>query len=162
MSTRTNTKSLNSAGECDTDLQCLTVRIADQLFGIPVQEVRDIFTPRDITPIPLAPKEVAGAINLRGRILTAIDVRTKLNLPPLDGGTKQMNVSIELDGELYGLMVDKVGEVLNLAKEDFERNPSTLDSRWKAISAGIFKLDGELLIVMQTSKIINSDEICSE
>jgi purine-binding chemotaxis protein CheW len=86
--------------------QFVTVVIERQTFGIPVLVVQDILGPQKITRVPLAPAEVAGALNLRGRIVTAINVRRRLGLAPRPAEMKGMNVVVEHDGELYSLMVD--------------------------------------------------------
>ena len=102
----------------------------------------------------LAPPEVAGSLNLRGRIVTAIDIRTRLGLPELEDGKKRMSVVVDHGGELYSLMVDSVGEVLSLTEVSFERNPATLDPRWREVSAGIYRLDSTLLVVLDVSRLL--------
>jgi len=133
----------------------VTMTIADQLFGVPVLSVQDVLGPQKITRIPLAPPEVAGALNLRGRIVTAIDVRTRLGLDPRSAENKGMSIVVEHGGEHYSLMVDSVGEVLSLPPEAFERNLSTLDARWREVSAGIYRLDGQLLVVLEVDRVLN-------
>ena len=129
--------------------------IADQLFGVPVLSVQDVLGPQKITRIPLAPPEVAGALNLRGRIVTAIDVRTRLGLDPRSAENKGMSIVVEHGGEHYSLMFDSVCEVLSLPPEAFERNLSTLDARWREVSAGIYRLDGQLLVVLEVDRVLN-------
>jgi purine-binding chemotaxis protein CheW len=133
----------------------VTMTIADQLFGVPVLSVQDVLGPQKITRIPLAPPEVAGALNLRGRIVTAIDVRTRLGLESRPPENKGMSIVVEHGGEHYSLMVDSVGEVLSLPPEAFERNLSTLDARWREVSAGIYRLDGQLLVVLEVDRVLN-------
>lgn len=133
----------------------VTVTIADQLFGIPVLSVQDVLGPQKITHIPKAPPEVAGALNLRGRIVTSIDVRCRLNLPPRPEGEKGMSVVVEHQGEPYSLMIDSVGEVLSLPEDRFDRNPATLDSRWREIAGGIYRLDEELLVVLDVDRLLD-------
>ncbi|MFM7347721.1 MAG: chemotaxis protein CheW [Tagaea sp.] len=133
----------------------VTMTVADQLFGIPVLTVQDVLGPQRITRIPLAPAEVAGALNLRGRIVTAIDVRRRLGLAKRDAAKPGMNVVVDHKGELYALMVDNVGEVLSLSSESYERNPATLDPRWREVSAGIYRLKGKLLVVLEVSRLLD-------
>ena len=102
----------------------LTITIAEQIFGIPVLQVQDVLGTQKVTKIPLAPPEVAGALNLRGRIVTAVDVRQKLGLEPRGKDEKSMSVVVEHLGELYSLVIDKVGDVLNLSGEDYENTGS--------------------------------------
>ncbi len=133
----------------------VTMTIADQLFGIPVLAVQDVLGPQRITRIPLAPREVAGALNLRGRIVTAIDVRSRLNLPARTADSQGMSVVVDHKGELYSLIVDAVGEVMSLPADAFERNPATLDPRWREVSGGIYRLQGKLLVVLEVERLLN-------
>jgi len=137
----------------------ITVMIADQLFGLPILEVQDVFMPEAITVVPLASQDVAGVLNLRGRIVTAIDMRKRLGLPPLEEDKSRMAVGIECNGESYGLIIDKVGEVHRLAEDTFESNPANLDPRWVAISAGVHRLEGSLMVVVDVEKVLAQDEI---
>src|SRR5262245_60386475 len=90
----------------------VTVIIGDQLFGLPISRVQDVFVPERLTRVPLSPPEVAGVLNLRGRIVTAIDMRRRLDLAKRPEGQPVMAVGIEVRNECYGLLVDAVGEVL--------------------------------------------------
>ncbi|MCF8482587.1 MAG: chemotaxis protein CheW [Rhodospirillum sp.] len=132
----------------------VTIYVEKQLFGIPVEQVQDILIPEKIARIPLAPPEVAGAINLRGRIVTVIDVRKRLGLKAKKGGGNVMCVTVEQGNELYSLMVDSVGNVQNLAVARIEPNPTTLDARWRSISTGVVRLDGELLVVLDVDTFL--------
>src|SRR5437867_7880011 len=95
-------------------IEYVTVIIDDQLFGLPISRVQDVFQPDRLTRVPLAAAEIAGVLNLRGRIVTAIDMRRRLGLAPANG-RPPMAIGIEFKGESYGLLVDSVGEVLKLA-----------------------------------------------
>jgi len=132
----------------------VTMTIADQVFGIPVLKVQDVLGPQRITRIPLSAPEVAGALNLRGRIVTAIDVRRRLDLPALAADNQGMSVVVDHKGELYSLIVDSVGEVMSLPSEAYERNPATLDPRWREVSAGIYRLQGKLLVVLEVAHLL--------
>lgn len=134
----------------------LTVTIAKQLFGIPVLQVQDVLGQQNVTKIPLAPPEVAGSLNLRGRIVTAIDVRRRLGLDPDEKKKTDMSVVVEHDNELYSLIIDNVGDVLSLYDKDFEGNPATLDPLWREISLGIYRMKNELLVVLDVPKLLNS------
>jgi purine-binding chemotaxis protein CheW len=133
----------------------VTATIADQLFGIPVLQVQDVLGPQRITRIPLAPPEVAGSLNLRGRIVTAIDVRLRLGLERRAANKPGMSIVVDHKGELYSLAVDNVGEVLSLSSDDFERHPATLDQRWREVSTGIYRLKSTLLVVLDVSRLLN-------
>lgn len=133
----------------------VTMLIEGHLFGIPVLTVQDVLGPQKITRIPLAPREIAGSLNLRGRIVTAIDVRLRLDLQPRATDAKSMSVVVDQSGELYSLMVDSVGEVLTLPQAKFERNPPTLDLKWREFSLGIYRLEGNLLVVLDVGRLLD-------
>lgn len=138
----------------DDEQVFVTLTLADQLCGVPVLGVRDILSEQAITRIPLAPPEIAGSLNLRGRIVTAIDLRRRLKLPPAPAGQPRMSVVAEQGGELYALLVDQVSEVMTLRASAFERNPPTLPPEWAAYSDGIFRLDGKLLVVLDVARLL--------
>jgi len=133
----------------------VTIYVGNQLCGIPVLKVRDVLGPQKITRVPLAPPEVAGLLNLRGRIVTAIDLRRRLGLEARPAEDKGMSVVVEQHGELYSLMVDSVGEVLNLPAAAFERNPATLDPLWRRFSEGVYRLDAGLLVVLNGDSLLD-------
>ena len=133
----------------------VTAYIGKQLFGIPVLTVQDVLGPQRITRIPLAPPEVAGSLNLRGRIVTAIDVRKRLGLRDKEDEDPGMSIVVDQGGELYSLMVDQVGEVLSVPKKAFEQNPATLDARWREFSDGIFRLDKKLLVILNVTRLLD-------
>jgi len=137
----------------------ITMYIDGQMFGIPVLQVQDVLGPQKITRVPLAPKEVAGSLNLRGRIVTAIDVRTRLGLPPRSDDGKSMSVVADHNGEFYSLIVDQVGEVMALAASDYEKTPATLDERWREISDGVYRLKDMLLIVIDVKRLLRIEEL---
>ncbi len=133
----------------------LTIVIAGQRFGIPVLQVQDVLRELKVTKIPLAPPEIAGSLNLRGRIVTAIDVRKRLGLPPKNVNQNSMSVVVEHTNELFSLIIDEVGDVLSLQASLIEKTPSTIDSTWKEISTGVCQLKEELLIIMDVSKLLD-------
>jgi purine-binding chemotaxis protein CheW len=133
----------------------VTLTVAGQLCGIPVLGVRDILAEQVITRIPLAPPDIAGSLNLRGRIVTAIDLRRRLSLPPPPKDQKRMSVVAEQGGELYALLVDQVSEVMSLNTTLFERNPPTLERNWAMFSTGIYRLDGRLLVILDVARLLD-------
>lgn len=133
----------------------VTLTVANQLCGIPVLTVRDILGPQQVTRVPLAPPEVAGSLNLRGRIVTAIDLRRRLGLVPAEQGTRPMSVVVEAVGEFYSLLVDQVGEVLALDDDAREANPPTLDPRWRSVSLGVYRLQGQLMVVLDVERVLD-------
>lgn len=133
----------------------LTIMIAGQMFGIPVLQVQDVLGQQSVTRIPLAPPQVAGALNLRGRIVTAVNVRRCLGLEDLaEAQKKTMSVVVENEGELYSLIIDSVGDVLSLKESAFESNPPTLDLLWRSVSLGVYRLDGKLLVILDVNKLL--------
>ncbi|MGF1630219.1 MAG: chemotaxis protein CheW [Kiloniellaceae bacterium] len=148
-----------SATEAFADTEdFVTFIIAEQLFGIPVLKVQDVLSAHNITRIPLAPPEIAGSLNLRGRIVTAMDVRLRLGLAPRDDSAS-MSIVAEHEGELYSLMVDSVGEVLALKSSDWERNPPTLEPKFREYSLGIYRLDHKLLVVLDVNRLLDYDRV---
>ena len=133
----------------------LTLTIAGQTFGIPVLQVQDVLGPQKVACVPLSSPAVTGLLNLRGRIVTAIDVRTCLQLPRSSQAT-EMSVVVEHQGDLYSLIIDKVGDVMGLKDSAFEQNPATLDPVWQDISRGIYRLDGKLLVVLDIPKLLEN------
>jgi purine-binding chemotaxis protein CheW len=138
------------------EFEFVTVTVANQLFGIPVPAVRDVLAPQPIAPIPLAPAWVAGALNLRGRIVTALDVRALLGLPPRADPLSAMSVVVEAPGEFYALRVDGVGDVLRCTAAEIRPNPPTLGALWRNVSAGVVRLDQGLLVVLDVDRLFGS------
>lgn len=138
----------------DEERVFVTLTVADQLCGVPVLGVRDILGEHKITRIPLAPTEIAGSLNLRGRIVTAIDLRRRLRLPLPPTEQPRMSVVAEQGGELYALLVDQVSEVMSLKASAFERNPPTLPAAWAQFSTGIYRLDNRLMVVLDVGKLL--------
>ncbi len=133
----------------------VTFVIEGQMFGIPVLMVQDILAPSEIASVPLAPPEVKGSINLRGRIVTVIDVRVRLGLEKRDVKEGGMAVTVEEDNELYTLLVDEVGDVIGLKSDLYESNPSTLDPLWREFALGIFRLESRLMVVLDVTRLLN-------
>jgi purine-binding chemotaxis protein CheW len=132
----------------------LTLTVGGQPCGVPVLAVRDVLGAQGITPIPLAPPEIEGAMNLRGRIVTAVDLRRRLGLPAREAGTKPMSIVVEQGGELYSMLADVVGEVVPLVAADRQPNPPTLDPAWREVSRGVHRRDGQLLILLDVERLL--------
>jgi purine-binding chemotaxis protein CheW len=132
----------------------VTMMVCDQLCGLPMQDVREIVVTQSLTRVPLAPAEIAGSLNLRGRIVTAIDLRRRLKLPPRPGAEPGMSVVVERGGELYSLLVDEVREVLDLDGAHLESGPPTLAAVWRDNSAGLCCLDNELLVILNIDRVL--------
>ena len=134
----------------------VTLRIADQLFGVEVTEINEVFQPQGSTPVPLARAEIAGVLNLRGRIVTTVCARQRLGLPPRAADAPPpMAVGMERNGESYGVLVDSVEEVLKLPESAYEAAPANLDPRWAAVSLGVYRLDGRLLMALDVERLLD-------
>ena len=138
-----------------TLIEYVTATIGGQLFGLPIARVQDVFMPARMTRVPLAAPEVAGLINLRGRIVTAIDMRRRLGLPALDDDRPRLAIEIECKGEFYGLLIDAIGEVLKLQASSREDNPVNLEGRLARVAAGVHRLDGQLLVVLDVDRVLD-------
>jgi purine-binding chemotaxis protein CheW len=132
----------------------VTVLIGEQLFGLPISRVQDVFMPERLTRVPLSSPEIAGVLNLRGRIVTAIDMRRRLGMPPRTDGRPPMAVGIELKGESYGLLIDTVGEVLKLADGTRESNPVNIDQHLARVSGGVHRLEGQLMVILDVDRVL--------
>ena len=134
----------------------VTVKIADQLFGVEVTHIREVFQPQGLSPVPLAKSEIAGVLNLRGRIVTVVCARRRLGLPAAPAAAAPpMAVGIERNGESYGVLVDAVDEVLKLPESAYEAAPANLDPRWASVSRGVYRLDGRLLVALDVERLLD-------
>ena len=138
----------------DTITEYVTAMIGGQLFGLPISRVQDVFMLERLTRVPLASSDVAGVLNLRGRIVTAVDMRARLGLPKRDASGPAMAVGVDLRGESYGLLIDSIGEVLKLADGSCETNPVNLDPRMAKMACGIHRLDGQLMVVLDIDRVL--------
>jgi purine-binding chemotaxis protein CheW len=133
----------------------VTAMIGGQLFGLPILRVQDVFAPERVTRVPLAPSEIAGVLNLRGRIVTLINLSRRLGLDQGGRNGPAMAIGIESRGESYGLLIDSIGEVLKLDEDAREANPLNLDSALARVSAGIYRLDGQLLMLLDVDRVLD-------
>jgi purine-binding chemotaxis protein CheW len=159
MQTQQNMPSQNPdvAAAADVTSAFVTLTLAGQVCGVPVGAVRDILSAQPITRIPLAPPEIAGSLNLRGRIVTSIDLRLRLGLPEAEPGAPRMSVVAERGSELYALLVDQVQEVLALPPERIERPPTTLSPLWAQHCTGVCRMDEGLVVLLDPARLIEPD-----
>lgn len=136
--------------------QFVTMRVDNQLLGIAVLTVRDVLHPERITSVPLAPPEVVGALNLRGRIVTAIDLRTRLGMTPHPNYQNSMCVVVSYQEELYSILVDSVDEVMTVPFDQYEKNPPNLDACWHQVMSGVCRLKDELLIILDIERLFGN------
>jgi len=146
----------NSLSTLEDHKDFVSFTVAGQMFGISVLEVQDILVPTKIASVPLAKPEIRGSINLRGRIVTVIDVRSRLGLPKREpeASGRQMGVTVETGHDLYTLLVDEVGDVISLKTSLLEPNPSTLDAVWRDFAAGVFRVDNRLMVVLDVKHML--------
>lgn len=137
--------------------QLVTMTVEGQLFGLPILSVQDIVETHKITQVPRTPSAISGIMNLRGRIVTVINLRRILGRS--DDSNSRMGVTVEFKGDLYTILVDQIGEVRLLSKKDFEAAPATLDTKLKQLCTGIYRLDGELLVVLDVNQVLSMDTI---
>jgi purine-binding chemotaxis protein CheW len=136
-------------------VEYVTASIGGQLFGLPIARVQDVFVPERLTRMPLAAAEIAGLMNLRGRIVTVIDMRRRLDLEAHGEVKSPLAVGIEYRGESYGLLIDEIGEVLTLSTASREANPVNLDPRLARISAGVHRLEDQLMVVLDVDRVLD-------
>ena len=135
--------------------QLCTFYVGEGYFGIPVQQVQEVVRPQPITPVPLAPKVVRGLINLRGQILTAIDLRFRLGLGEPGDPAKLMNVVVRTDEAPVSFLVDEIGEVLHVDDDTFESPPETLQGDMRELIGGTYKLEGKLLLALSMERTVD-------
>jgi purine-binding chemotaxis protein CheW len=139
------------------ETQLVTARIGRQLFGFPILDIQDIVEVKNLTDVPLASTAIAGVMNLRGRIVTVIDLRRCLGEAPSDATGRRMGVTVNHRGDLYTLLVDEVGDVGSFADDDYGPPPATLDDHLRPICSGIYRLPHELLAVLDVARILDPD-----
>ncbi len=132
--------------------QFCTFRLDRLLFGVPVLQVQEVIRPQQMTRVPLAPPAVRGLINLRGQIVTAVDLRQRLELPAPDRELDPMNVVVRTADGAVSFLVDEVGEVVEVADDDRETPPETLRGAARELTRGVFKLRSELLLVLDSEQ----------
>lgn len=135
--------------------QFVTIRLGGQMFGLPIERVQDVFMPDNFTFVPLARSQIAGVLNLRGRILTAIDLSKVLDVGAVnETNNERPAVSVIHANESYGLLTDIIGEVVTLTDEFAEPNPVNLDPEWARVSIGTYRLENELLVILNVDSLI--------
>ena len=139
--------------------QFCTFYLDGLLFGVELQGVQEVMRTLEMTQVPLAPEVVRGLINLRGQIVTAVDLRERLALKPLPAGTLPMNVVVRSEDGAVSLLVDEIGDVAEVEESTFERPPETLTGPVRAMIVGVYKLDGRLLHVLDKEKACQVGEM---
>lgn len=134
------------------NLQFCTFYVDNLLFGVPLTDVQEVMRHTDMTRVPLAPTVVSGLINLRGQIVTAVDLRQKLEFAPPAAEKPPMNVVVHNDEGAVSLLVDEIGDVVEVGDDAFEPPPETLRGKVRTVILGVYKLSGRLMHVLDTTK----------
>jgi len=140
------------------ETQFCTFYLNKHFFGIEVEKVQEVFRYQEMTPIPLASSTIKGLINLRGQIITAIDLRKRLQMPDRAEGVLPMNVVVRTADGAVSLLVDEIGDVLEMSLEDYEPPPDTIEGMTRELVCGVYKLEGTLLLILDTTKTIDFGE----
>ncbi|MDY3554193.1 chemotaxis protein CheW [Gemmata sp. JC717] len=136
------------------EAQLCTFLLAGHLFGVDVNHVHEVLLHQPMTPVPLAHPVVRGLINLRGKVVTALDLRRRLELPERPDGLPPMNVVVGTTDGPVSLLVDEIGDILTAPAGAFERAPGTLGGPAGELLHGVYKLDGRLLLVLDTTRAV--------
>lgn len=154
MAANSNVARPGEAAPLGETVDYVTVTLGEEMFGLPIDRVHDVFIATNLTDVPLAPPEIKGLLNLRGRVVTAICLRRRLGLPDRKEEGRNMAVGLEQAGEAYGLLVDQVGEVMKLSADTYGPNPVHMDARWRNVSRGVHRLEGRLLIILDVDAVL--------
>ena len=133
--------------------QYVTFRVQDQWFGIAVESAQEVLLAQRIAPVPLAPPEIAGFLNLRGQIVTAMDLRRRLQLTP-SSLEESINIVVRQDGELFSLLVEEVGDVLSVPTNTVEPVPQALGQTWRQVCSGVVRRERGLLVVLNVGALL--------
>lgn len=135
--------------------QFCTFYLNNHMFGVKVEQVQEVFRYQEMTTVPLAPAVVRGLINLRGQIITAIDLRQRLGMVPMTGDKLPMNVVVRTEDGVVSLLVDEIGDVLEVSEDVYERPPETIPREVRQLVLGVYKLTGKLLLILDSEKAVN-------
>lgn len=136
-------------------LQLCTFRLGDLFLGIDVLDVQEVLYQADVTAVPHAEAAISGLINLRGQIATTIDLRHRLGLPPRADDIRPIHVVVRSGGESVSLIVDQIGDVIAVDPETYEPPPETMDGVARDLILGAYKLEGELLVILDVGRTVS-------
>ena len=142
--------------------QFCTFTLHDFTFGIEVQAIQEVILYQAMTPVPLAPPTVKGLINLRGQIVTAIDLRIRLGLPPRGGDELPMNVIVRMSDGAVSLLVDGIGDVVEVDSDLYEPPPETLEAAARELVSGVYKLADHLLLILDVAAAVTVESSLHE
>jgi purine-binding chemotaxis protein CheW len=142
--------------------QYCTFLLGGHLFGVSVSSVQEVLKGQDVTPVPLAPREVSGLINLRGQIVTTIELRTRLGIAPRPAGAPSVSVVVRAgDGGPVSLVVDQIGDVIEADDTALEAPPDTVPAELRELVAGIYKLEEHLMLLLDTDRAVTVSEVAA-
>ena len=155
-----NSQSLHAqAQETEGNRQFSTFYVGDLFFGIEVLKVQEVLRYLEMTGVPLAPEVIKGLINLRGQIVTAVDMRRKLGLPKRPDDETPMNMVVRSDDGPVSLLVDEIGDVVDVTAATYERAPDNVPQHQREMIEGVYKLDGRLMLVLNTELVLQSKAV---
>ena len=126
-------------------------------FGIDVLEVQEVFRYQELTKVSLAPEDISGLINLRGQIITAINLRLRLGMEPRPADEVPMNVVVRTEDEVVSLLVDQIGDVMEVPEDFYEQAPENIQGAMRELITGVYKLKDRLLLILDTKKVVQFD-----
>jgi purine-binding chemotaxis protein CheW len=141
--------------------QFCTFYIDQHLFGIEAVVVQEVILNQQLTPVPLAPNDVLGVINLRGQIITAIDLRKRLGFESANGAATSVSVVALVQEELVSFMVERIGEIVEIDLNDLEAIPDTLQGAARELLNGAYKMPGQILLILDPQKMANVPDTTS-
>jgi purine-binding chemotaxis protein CheW len=139
--------------------QFCTFFLDGHVFGTPVPKIQEVIQSQEMTRVPLAPEVVSGMINLRGQIVAAIDLRRRLGLPDRPSGQMPMNVVVRTNDGAVGLLVDEVGDVIEVDESTLESPPETLQGFAREVVKGVYKLSGRLLLALDIDRVVDLGDL---
>lgn len=139
----------------DASVQYCTFYLAGLVFGVEVRQVQEVIRYQEMTAVPLAPPVIQGLINLRGQIVTAIDLRKRLELPPRKEGQLPMNVVVNCSGGTVSLLVDEIGDVMETEEKNFAPVPETLSGVSRELVTRVYKLQKGLLLLLDVERAVD-------
>lgn len=143
----------------DDTFQCVTFRMADEVYGVNVMLVQEVLRYTEIVPVPGAPHHVLGIVNLRGNVVTVIDTRARLGLPTTEMTENTRILIIEINGNVIGMVVDSVSEVLDIKSSDIESAPNVGNDESSKYIQGVVNREDFLLIVVDMNRLIGEENL---
>lgn len=139
--------------------QYLTAYVSGHFLGIPIEQIRDIIGEQRLTRVPLSGSSIAGILNLRGRIVTVVNMHARLDEEKVTRPEETMGIIIENHDELFSLMVDRVEDVVTISHNSIERPPPTLNSVWRGVCSGVYQVDGKIMVIIDVENILNLGQV---